>query len=124
MPRRLSIAILALALLAGCNRGGGSVNPIIIPSPTPDPTITTTTITATSNNNPLVAQPISEFTSVNGNPGTLIATQNTDATGKTTFTGLTPGTAYCWQYQLTSGNQTTTVRFCGTNWQFGIALAS
>jgi hypothetical protein len=124
MPKRLWIAVLVLALIAGCKaKYGGAPIPTIGPSIAP--TATTTIVTATNNGNPLVAQPISEFNSVNGNPsGAAIATQNTDAMGKTTFTGLTPTSAYCWQYTLVNGNATTTTRFCGTNWANGVTLAS
>lgn len=110
MPKRiLSIAFAATALaLAACNYGynpnnlyGTPVPTSSIATATPNPTITGAIVTVYASSAPLPDWPVSLYTSVNGNAGNLIATQTTDSTGTTTFTGLTAGTTYCFNAQYT-----------------------
>jgi hypothetical protein len=132
MLKKLVFALTLLgvtALAAGCNKGTtGSSVPAA--APTAIPTGTTALITALYQGNPLNNQPIMEF-NTNGsttNPqpsGAPIATQNTNTSGQTTFTGLTPGGYYCWRYQfVVNATTTSTQTYCGNAWAAGVQLGS
>ena len=126
MPKRIlliAFAVTALAL-AACNAGynpndlyGTPVPSSTIATATPNPTITAAIVTVYASSQPLPNWPVSLYTSVNGNAGSLITTQNTDSTGTTTFTGLTAGTTYCFQSSYTSpGGLPTTTSLCNYTW--------
>jgi len=130
MPKKFVFALVLLGvtvLVAGCNKSAGGV---VSPTATPIPTGTTATITALYKGTALNNQPIMEY-NTNGNTtnpqpsGAAIATQNTNSSGQTTFTGLTPGGYYCWQYQY-QVNPTTlsTQTYCGNAWAAGVQLGS
>ncbi len=112
MPKRiLASAFAAAALaLAACNNGDvnnlyGSATPTPVPtstaSPSPDPHASTAAVTVYFNASPVPNQPVTLSTSVNATVGTTIRTQNTDSTGKTTFSNLTPATWYCFSTTYT-----------------------
>jgi hypothetical protein len=130
---RISLAVAALAL-AACNGGTQpDVNPTA--APTAIPTGTAATVIARYQGNLLYNQPIVLWT--NGGtatapaPGTQIATVNTDPSslptgGEAIFSGLTPGTMYCWTYDYVlptpPGNAYTT--YCTDAWSYGFTLGS
>src|SRR5208283_3647832 len=119
MPKR----ILSIAL-AACNAGynpndlcGTPVPSSTIATATPNPTITAAIVTVYASAQPLPNWPVSLYTSVNGNAGSLLTTQNTDSTGTTTFTGLTAGTTYCFQASYAAnGGLATTTSLCNYTW--------
>ncbi len=130
MPKRiLSIAFAITALaLAACNAGynpnnlyGTPVPTSTIATATPNPTITGAIVSVFASSQPLPNWPVGLYTSVNGNAANLIATQNTDSTGTTTFIGLTPGTTYCFnaKYQAPGGLMTNST-FCNYTWFNGV----
>ncbi|MHB8178659.1 MAG: hypothetical protein ACYDA5_03790 [Vulcanimicrobiaceae bacterium] len=121
------LALLSLVALAACS-SKPNFNYLAngpTPSPSPPPNVTTATVTATYQGNPLPNQQISEYNSANGNlvlPA--IAQQNTDSSGQTTFSNLTPGTIYCWRYVYqASPTQTVTPTVCTSAWYNGVKLA-
>ncbi|MBV8638983.1 MAG: hypothetical protein JO322_12940 [Candidatus Eremiobacteraeota bacterium] len=103
--RILAFAFAAAAMaLAACNNGNvnnlyGSATATPVPtstsSPSPNPTASTAVVSVYYAGSPLPNQPVTLSTSVNQSVGTPILTQNTDSTGKTTFSNLTPATWYC-----------------------------
>ncbi len=133
MPKRIlpfALAVLALALAAcGANPNFntlyGTPQPTATASPTPDPTITSATVIVTVAGSPLPNQPVTLLNDVNGVPGTLIATQNTNATGETIFAGLTGAAPYCFSttYTPTTPGLTQTRSYCGVYWQNQVPLS-
>jgi len=130
---RISLAVAALAL-AAC---GYKTTPdvLVSPSPSPVPTGTTTTVTVRYQGNLLYNQPVKLYTNggttTSPQTGTLITTVNTDPSslptgGQAFFTGLTPGTIYCWTYDYAipapPGNAHAQV--CTSSWQTGFTLGS
>ncbi|HTZ53556.1 MAG TPA: hypothetical protein VMB20_00715 [Candidatus Acidoferrum sp.] len=132
MPKRiLSIAFAATALaLAACNSNYNPNDLYGTPLPTatqatatPNPTITAAIVTVYASSQPLPNWPVGLYHSVNGNAGSLISSQNTDSTGTTTFTGLTPGTTYCFQSSFTPpGGLSTTTSICNYTWFNGVTF--
>jgi len=130
MPKKFAL-VFALAgitaAMAACNKENTGV---VAPTPTPVPTATSVTITALYQGTDLNNQPIMEYdtngSTTNPQPsGAPIATQNTNSSGQTTFTGLTPGNYYCWRYQYAVNSTTTSTQtYCGNNWSNGIQLGS
>jgi hypothetical protein len=130
---RISLAVAALTLAACSGGTTPNVNPTA--APTAVPTGTSSTIVARYQGNLLYNQPIKEWT--NGGttaapaPGTLITTVNTDPNtlptgGEAVFTGLTPGTIYCWTYDYAipapPGNVHATT--CTDAWSYGFTIGS
>ncbi len=106
MPKRiLAFAFAASALaLAACNNGNvnnlyGSATPTPVPtstaSPSPNPSASAAVVAVYFQGSPQPNVPVTLSTSVNGSIGTPIRMQNTDSTGKTTFSNLTPAIFYC-----------------------------
>jgi hypothetical protein len=134
MPNRiLSIAFAATALsLAAC--GGAFNNPsdlfgTAVPSASPTPVTTPNAkvsaalVIVTVSSSPLPNQPVMLFTDTNGHTGTLISTQETDASGQTLFTGLTPAMNYCFTTSFTPttpGSLTQDPTTCTNLWFLGV----
>jgi hypothetical protein len=133
MPKRiLSIAFAGMALaLAACNLG---YNPNYLygtPAPTattstatPNPTITAAIVTVYASSAPLPNWPVNLYSSTAaGNANQLLRTQTTDSTGTTTFTGLTPGTVYCFNAQYTPpGGLMQNTYICNFLWFNGVTF--
>jgi hypothetical protein len=135
MPKRIlliAFAVTALAL-AACNAGYNPENLYGTPVPsasvapeTPNPTITAAVVTVTVSSAALANQPVNLYTDVSGSLGTLIATQNTNSSGQTTFTGLTPAANYCFSTSYTpstAGALTQNAKQCTNLWFAGITFA-
>ena len=127
----IAFAVTALAL-AACNAG---YNPndlygTPVPSatttatPTVNPSISAAIVTVYASNQPLPDWPVSIYTSVNGNAGSLITTQTTDSTGTTTFSNLTAGTNYCFNAQFTPpGGLMQNSWLCNNTWYDGVVFS-
>ncbi|MGA7571538.1 MAG: hypothetical protein WBG27_08880 [Candidatus Aquilonibacter sp.] len=133
MPKRiLMLAFAATALvLVACNSGYnpndlyGTAAPTATTAPeTPNPTASSAVVQVLVSNSPLPNQPVSLWTDTNGNTGTLISTQNTDSTGVTTFSNLTPAANYCFTstYSPPTGLKPVTDSQCGFYWFSGITF--
>ncbi|MDE2482797.1 MAG: hypothetical protein KGN02_11450 [bacterium] len=134
MPKRiLSLAFIAASAcaLAACNSGANINNIYGTPAPTvgatatPNPAITAAPVSVTVAGSPLPNQPVTLSTDNNGTAGTTLATQNTDATGKTTFNPITGGGFYCFTtvYAPPAPALPITKYYCGDQWQSGILFA-
>ncbi len=136
MPKRiLAFAFAATALaLAACNNGDinniyGSATPTPVPtstaSPSPDPHASTAVVSVYYSASPLPNQPVTLSSSVNGSVGSSILTQNTDSTGKTTFSNLTPTVTYCFSSTFTPpGSLSRTQTECTPYWgTVGVTLS-
>ena len=103
MPKRIlaSIVFLSALALAACGGSGSGLStptPAPTATPTPNQTLTTALITVNASGTPVPNQPVLLSTpDPNGRPGAVIATQNTNTSGQTTFTALTPAATYCFQ---------------------------
>lgn len=124
-----AFAATALAL-AACN-SGYNVNDLYgTPAPTattatatPNPVDSAAVVLVTVSSSPLPNQPVSVSTDVNGTRGSLIATQMTDSTGTTTFTGLTPATNYCFTSSYTPpGSLPQNYSNCNYTWFNGLTI--
>ena len=111
MPKRiLAFAFAGAALaLAACNDGNinnlyGSATATPIPtstaSPSPDPSASAAVVSVFYAGSPQPNQAVTLSTSVNGSVGSTIRSQNTDSTGKTTFSNLAPTVPYCFSSTL------------------------
>ena len=119
MPKKIWFVLGALVLgLSACSSNpniyGGAV---ATASPSPIPTGTTALITAVYNGVSVANQTVIETPEANGGPNTSapIATMVTNSTGQATFTGLTPGTSYCWYFDYVVNSTTTTRQSACTN---------
>jgi energy-converting hydrogenase Eha subunit F len=133
MPKRIlliAFAVTALAL-AACNAGynpndlyGTPIPSATIATATPNPTITAAVVTVYASSAPLPNWQVSLYHSTAaGNAGSLIRTQTTDSTGTTTFTGLTPGTTYCFNSQYTPpGGLMQNTYICNFTWFNGVVF--
>jgi hypothetical protein len=101
--------LASLVALSACSGGGsGPSNPPV--------QITSTTVEATLGGTPQTDVTITESTFVSGGPGTTITTAVTNGLGQADFTGLTPGTAYCWSWSTISGHVVDTHLNCTSGW--------
>ena len=134
MPKRIlaiAFAVGALAL-AACNNGDinnlyGTATPTPGPTPTvtPNPSASTAYVSVSYSASPLPNQPVNVSTAdPSGHAGATIGTQNTDSTGKATFSNLTPALDYCFSSTFTppvNGALARTISQCGTLWGTGAA---
>ena len=109
--KQLSAALCVLLALCACGGGvaGGSSTP---------PSVTSVLIITTKGGTPLANQSVVLSTGVSGSlpnvtPTGVIVTQTTNASGQTTFSGLTPGAYYCWTWTYQASSQQST---CMTGW--------
>jgi hypothetical protein len=142
MPKRiLAFAFGAAALaLAACNNGNinnlyGTVTPTPVPtstaSPQPNPSASTAVVSVYYQSSPLPNQPVTILTSTaSGTLGTPILTQNTNSSGQTTFSNLTPSTLtpstwYCFSSTYTPpGSLSRTQSYCTPYWgSIGVTLS-
>jgi hypothetical protein len=114
MPKRiLLIAFAATAIaLAACNSGYNPEDLYGTPAPTattatatPNAVASTAIVTVYVSSSPLPNQTVNLSTDVNGQVGSLIASQVTNSSGTTTFNNLTPAQNYCFttSYMSPSG---------------------
>lgn len=108
MPKRFFFACaMAAAALAACSNNANNIygtpaTPTPIPSYSPNPAITTANVTFTVASSPIPNQPIAMSTpDASGQPGTPIATVNTNSSGVAAFTGLSDTATYCWTTMYT-----------------------
>jgi hypothetical protein len=107
--------IASLVALSACSGGGsGPSNPPV--------QITATTVEATLAGAAQSGVTVTESTSVDGAPGTAITTGVTNGAGQVDFTGLTPGTAYCWSWGSLSGHVIDTHLNCTSGWAGTIVI--
>jgi len=101
---------------AGCGSGGDAVSSSGGPGGGGDPggggggnTFASTAV-VTNRGTPQsgVMVTLSRSTDASGNPSDVVATVATDAQGRASFTGLTPGTLYCYSATIASESR----RFC------------
>jgi hypothetical protein len=136
MPKRMLLIGLAVASLALAACGAtynpndlyGTPPPTATPTPvtTPNPTISAALVTVTVSGSPLPSQPVNLYTDVSGHIGTLILTQDTGATGETTFSNLSPAQNYCFNSSYTpttAGSLAQNQTICTDLWGFGITMA-
>ncbi len=126
MPRPFIIAgaLLALALsVVACNSTNGLAaftTPTAAPtvSPTANPTITTAYVRVTASATPVPNVSVSLCTSGGcAVPANVLQQLTTNASGEVEFTGMTPGTVYCFFTQSIASGSTTTYQACTSNWQ-------
>ena len=107
--------IASLVALSACSGGGsGPSNPPV--------QITATTVEATLGGTPQPGETITESTSTDGTPGTTITTAVTNGAGQADFSGLTPGSGYCWSWSTVSGHVVDTHLNCTTSWAGTIVI--
>jgi hypothetical protein len=107
--------IASLVALSACSGGGsGPSNPPV--------QITATTVEATLAGAPQSGITITESTSTDGTPGTPITTAVTNGAGQADFTGLTPGSGYCWSWTSGTGHVLDTHLNCTTSWAGTIVI--
>lgn len=136
MPKRILAVAFAAGVLAlgACNSnnvnnlyGAATPTPGPVASVTPNPSLTSAAVTVTYQGSPLPNQPVSVSTpDATGHAGTAFLTQNTNATGLTTFTNLTGAANYCFStsYPIpgTSPQVTASASYCTTFWGGGVSL--
>ncbi|MHB8146199.1 MAG: hypothetical protein ACYDGM_02910 [Vulcanimicrobiaceae bacterium] len=100
--KQLFAALCIGAALTACGGGvgGGTSTP---------PSVTSVLIITTKGGAPMANQSVVLSTGVTGSlpnvtPTGVIATQTTNASGQTTFGGLTAGTYYCWTWTYQAGS--------------------
>lgn len=123
----LFVAAASIVGLAACNSGAPSSNPTT--SPSMPSNVTTSTVTVKHNGGTLANQVVNEYSALGpsagpNTQGVLITSQTTDASGRATFTGLTPGTPYCWVFTLLQGGIKYTGQVCSANWSNGLTLSN
>ena len=133
MPNRMLLIALAVTSLALAACGAtynpndlyGTPLPTATPTPvtTPNPNLSAAPVSVTVAGSPLPNQPVSLYSDSSGHIGSLILTQDTSATGQTTFSNLKPATGYCFSsvYTPTSAGSTQQKQtFCTNLWGFGV----
>jgi hypothetical protein len=131
MPYRTLLAVFVAATslaLAACNNYNpnylyGTPTPSPTPTGTPNPNITSATVTVEVSSSPLPNETVTLSNDVNGAIGSTIATQTTNSSGQTTFSGLKGAGFYCFSASYTpSGSLPQMQAYCGQYWQTGITF--
>lgn len=136
MPKRIIlVALAALATLAACNSanvnnlyGVSTPTPAPVTSPSPNPAVTAAIVTVYASSSPQPGIPVQLYnSSASARPiGTPIATQTTDPTGATTFTGLTGAAWYCFSVTYTApapGALAQQQEPCTNLWGYGVTIS-